>query len=78
MRGIWIRSQDKSVLICTGDLFMIRDGTWDRWEITCSDCGLGKYSTEEKAIKVLDTIQRFMYKYEDSAYQMPLDEEVKV
>lgn len=43
-----------------------------KWEYS-----LGKYSTEEKAIKVLDMICDFYYK-SDEVFQMPQDEDVEV
>ena len=48
-----------------------------------ADYGMGEYSTEAKAIKVLDMIQgayaRFCSgnTYSDAVYQMPADEEVE-
>lgn len=55
------------------------------------DAILGKYSTEEKAIKVLDMIENFysnfkfceiwgsdMTSFYDAIFQMPQDDEVKV
>ena len=60
---MWIRSQNKKilskvneVLICTMDdnKYFI-EGFWDRGSDT-----LGIYSSEEKALKVLDEIQRII------------------
>ena len=49
---MWIRSQDKMALVEIHDLDI--DGANQIWE----GCSLiGKYSSEEKALKVLDEIQ---------------------
>lgn len=50
---MWIRSQDKMALVEIHDLDI--DGANQIWE----GCSLiGKYSSEEKALKVLDEIQK--------------------
>lgn len=81
---MWIRSQNKKilskvneVLICTMDdnKYFI-EGFWNRGSDT-----LGIYSTEEKALKVLDQIQYNMEPFEHEptmVFQMPQDEEVEV
>ena len=98
-----IRNQNKKAIInfnLISDLVISKDrkGDWDI--IACypyfaqSDCGLaviGTYSTEEKAIKVLDMIQEAFYRQWDvenkfvdvtkndtPIFQMPQDEEVEV
>lgn len=50
---MWIRSQDRKILTKIDDLAI--DGTNQIWGDCCL---LGKYSSEEKALKVLDEIQR--------------------
>lgn len=79
---MWIRSQNKKilskvneVLICTMDdnKYFI-EGFWNRGSDT-----LGIYSTEEKALKVLDKIQYNMELFEHElimVFQMPTDTEV--
>lgn len=81
---MWIRSQNRKiltnvneVLICAMDdnKYFI-EGFWNRGSDT-----LGIYSTEEKALKVLDQIQYNMEPFEHEptmVFQMPQDEEVEV
>jgi len=39
---------------------------------------IGEYSTREKALKVLDEIQKLIYDYQlGGVFQMPQDDEVK-
>lgn len=49
---MWIRSQDKKILTKIDDLAI--DGANQIWGDCCL---LGKYSSEQKALKVLDEIQ---------------------
>ncbi len=77
---MWIRSQDKEILIkatciCLGSENHIcayaSSAEWDNWYI-------GKYSTKEKALKVLDMIQKLIYDYQlGGVFQMPSDDEVE-
>nr|DAL42338.1 MAG TPA_asm: hypothetical protein [Caudoviricetes sp.] len=81
---MWIRSQNKKilskvneVLICTMDdnKYFI-EWFWNRGSDT-----LGIYSSEEKALKVLDQIQYNMEPFEHEptmVFQMPADEDVEV
>lgn len=57
---MWIRSQDRKILINASDLRIHeeRKGFYIRSRIDV----LGTYSTEEKAMKVMDGIQDFLYK----------------
>ena len=72
--GIWIRSQDKEKLIKCEDIQI--SGTdivnFTRYGVV----ELGKYSTKEKALKVLDEIDDFaaMGCY---LYRLPQDDEVE-
>ncbi len=74
---MWIRSQDKEMLIkvvCIylgGENHICASGAeWDNWYI-------GKYSTKEKALKVLDMIQKRICDYQlGEIFQMPQDDEV--
>ena len=71
---MWIRSQDKKVLIKCEDIEI--SGT-DIVNITRYGVAkLGKYSTEEKALKVLDKISHYVVHHPLACYQMPTDEEV--
>lgn len=49
---MWIRSQDRKILTKIDDLAI--DGTNQIWGDCCL---LGKYSSKEKALKILDEIQ---------------------
>lgn len=80
---MWIRSQNKKilskvneVLICTmNDNKYFIEGFWNRGSDT-----LGIYSSQEKALKVLDQIQDNMESFEHEptmVFQMPGDEEVE-
>lgn len=88
MSGIWIRSQDKKTLVNVEEIrIMNKDIT-----IYCGSGVLGTYSTEEKALKVLDRIVTFIdlgyiYKIDEFGnemrsftivFQMPADDEVEV
>jgi hypothetical protein len=75
---MWIRSQDKEILIkavciylCGENHICANNVEGDRWYI-------GKYSSEEKALKVLDEIQKLIYDYQiGGVFQMPQDDEVE-
>lgn len=51
---MWIRSQDLKALVNAQDIEM--DGECEIWALGYATL-LGKYSTKEKALKVLDEIQ---------------------
>lgn len=87
---MWIRSQDKKTLIENKLFDIYQDLKEDDFVIQCSACILGVYSTEEKAMKVLDMIQKeiidsnFSYngvtcstKPMVRVFQMPSDSEVE-
>lgn len=73
---MWIRSQDRKTLKEIYDVSIYHaNQIWGG----CSF--LGEYSTEEKALKVLDEIQELIYfnaKDNGFTYQMPQDDEVEV
>lgn len=73
---MWVRSQDRKILTEIHDLDIDDiNQIWDGSSL------LGKYSTEEKALKVLDQIQYNMELFEHEltmVFQMPQDEEVEV
>jgi hypothetical protein len=73
---MWIRSQGRKILteIHNLDIDDINQ-IWDGSSL------LGKYSSEEKALKVLDQIQYNMEPFEHEptmVFQMPQDEDVEV
>lgn len=73
---MWIRSQDRKILTEVHNLDI--DDINQIWG--CSSL-LGKYSSKEKALKVLDEIQELIYfnaKDNGFTYQMPQDEDVEV
>lgn len=82
---MWIRSQDRKILTEIHDVEI--DSGFKVWG---SGSLIGEYSTQEKAIKVLDMIQEKIierelmnfglakrFSYEHCAFQMPQDDEVK-
>lgn len=87
-----IRSQDKKSITTDLNLEIFENETKNEYVIgNITRGGLGTYSTEEKAIKVLDMIQRFysnfkfceiwgsdMTEFYNAIFEMPQDEEVKV
>lgn len=71
---MWVRSQDRKILTEIHDLDI--DDVNQIWD---GSSLLGKYSTEEKALKVLDQIQYNMELFEHEltmVFQMPTDNEV--
>lgn len=73
---MWVRSQDRKILTDVHNLYI--DDINQIWD--CSAL-LGKYLSEEKALKVLDEIQELIYfnaKDNGFTYQMPQDEEVEL
>ena len=78
---MWIRSKDKEALT-NGDIIYYCD---KYGMIRCGKLGisddydlvLAKYSTKEKAVKVLDMIQKLIYDFQiGEVFQMPQDDEV--
>lgn len=76
---MWIRSQTKNALVNINFMRVIDDGNF------CLICGattdgcdyeLGIYSTEEKALKVLDEIQKRTEYLCPKAFQMPADDDI--
>lgn len=70
---MWIRSQDRKILteIHNLDIDDINQ-IWDGSSL------LGKYSTEEKALKVLDRIEELIENQYGVTFYMPEDEDVKL
>lgn len=68
---MWIRSQDRKKLTEIHDVTIYHDK-----QIWAGCSFIGEYSTEEKALKVLDMIQENLeYPYYE-VFQMPSDTEV--
>lgn len=82
-----IRSQDKCKIIPLNQPVYI-EMVSGKWNVSTERYFLGKYSTEEKAIKVLDMIMEHYDKvidakywndeYQENYFIMPSDEEVEV
>lgn len=73
---MWIRSQDLKALVNVQNIEM--DGECEIWGFGNATL-LGKYSTKEKALKVLDQIQYNVELFEHETtmvFQMPTDNEV--
>lgn len=70
---MWIRSQDRKILTKIDDLAI--DGANQIWGDCCL---LGKYSSEEKALLVLDMIEKVSMYSGNTLFQMPADEDVEV
>lgn len=77
---MWIRSQDKRLLINVSNVYV--GGMEDNVEIyqigEQFNYQLGRYSSLEKALKVLDDIQEFNECTYSEMFQMPQDEDVEV
>ena len=70
---MWVRSQDKKILTEIHDVEI--DSANQIWG---SGSLIGEYSTEEKALKVLDEIQKRTEYIYPKAFQMPADFDVEV
>lgn len=77
---MWIRSQNKKVLCKCEEVYL--GDHYDYYQIETDKWLLGEYSTEEKALKVLDVIQTHLEHLEykvsgrEVIFQMPQDDEV--
>ena len=81
---MWIRSQDKRLLINVSNVYVGGIGSIDNVEIyqigEQFNYQLGRYSSLEKGLKVLDQIQYNIEPFEHEptmVYQMPQDDEVE-
>lgn len=74
---MWIRSQDKKSLAKANDIDIIDfDKEIGEIWIYVNDERYAVYSTKEKALKVLDEIQKLIYDYQlGRVFQMPQDDE---
>lgn len=70
---MWIRSQNKKKLKEIHDVDIYHDN-----QIWGGCSFLGQYSSEEKALKVLDWIQNQIEYKNVEVHQMPQDEDVEV
>ena len=82
-KNMWIRSQDKENLANANDIEIFNRTDGEAW-IYVNDQRYAVYSTEEKALKVLDMIQKLIinaYLNHDyqigGVFQMPQDDEVE-
>lgn len=69
---MWIRSQDRKILTEIHNLDI--DDINQIWD--CSSL-LGEYSSEEKALLVLDMIEKVSMYPGNTLFQMPADDEVE-
>lgn len=77
---LWIRSQDKEVLTRVVDIWKDADKNeiWSKSSFATKNC-LGIYKTKERALEVLDEIQKLLKTAELNddinviVYQMPLE-----
>ena len=81
---MWVRSQDKEVLIDVNHINIF--DIMGECQIRCNPgVYLGTYSTKEKALKVLDRIHKYLNYYIDEkengaihrVFKMPQDSEVE-
>lgn len=75
---MWIRSQDLYTLIKCERLSARQCGSKNYCVIGDERIALGEYSTLDKALKVLDEIQKRTEYLYPKAFQMPQDEEVEL
>ena len=74
---LWIRSQDRTKLVKSSYLSLfLSDTTWFIYTDTCTGepFNIGKYSTKERALEVLDEIQNKLETLDDVStyvYEMP-------
>lgn len=79
---MWIRNQGRTILMDC-DSFAVEDHS-GKYEVIILNCrtsisiSLGMYSTKEKALKVLDEIQKRTEYLYPKVFQMPQDWEVEV
>lgn len=69
--GIWIRSQDRKTITNANDIY-IRSLSKGCALCTGKGMDLGVYSSEEKAVKILDMIQQAIIGKKPEDYDLPL------
>lgn len=70
---MWIRSQKLTVLVNAKEIYIER-----KTKIWAGGYLIGKYSTEEKALKVLDDMESHLKGPYGIVFEMPKDEDVEV
>ena len=70
---MWIRSQSLAVLVKANEICIE-----NKTNIWAEGYLIGKYSTEEKALLVLDMIEKVSMYPGNTLFQMPVDDEVEV
>lgn len=70
---MWIRSQSLAVLVKVNEVCIE-----DKTKIWAEGYLIGKYSTEEKALLVLDMLEKVAMYPGNALFQMPQDEEVEI
>ena len=76
---MWIRSQNKKALLNVSSIHILKDGDMSLMCCVVAGCDyeLGVYSTEEKALKVMDILQEEAWVEKKAyVYEMPQDDEV--
>lgn len=68
---MWIRSQSLAVLVKVNEVCIE-----DKTKIWAEGYLIGKYSTEEKALLVLDMLEKVAMYPGNALFQMPQDDEV--
>lgn len=68
---MWIRSQSLAVLVKANEICIE-----NKTNIWAEGYLIGKYSTEEKALLVLDMIEKVLMYPGNTLFQMPQDDEV--
>lgn len=68
---MWIRSQDLAILVKANEICIE-----NKTNIWAEGYLIGKYSTEEKAMLVLGTIEKVAMYPGNTYFQMPADDEV--
>lgn len=68
---MWIRSQDLAILVKANEICIE-----NKTNIWAEGYLIGKYSTEEKALLVLDMIEKVSTYQGNTLFQMPADDEV--
>ena len=70
---MWVWGQGFSVLVNAKEICIE-----DKTKIWADGYLIGKYSTEEKALKVLDDVENYLKGPYGIVFQMPQDDEVEV
>ena len=68
---MWIRSQDERKLIDANSIYVFKNPVTNKAEIRTAEFTLGEYATEEKAIKVLNSLEEVITKREDDIRYRP-------